>query len=429
MDGRAASQTITDKISFLLEHGWKIHVLSAITGSLDHRFPHQRLFAVGPSAFRFDIRHWCALQFGRDWRYYLITFSVSIALFPLIILERFFVGLSSQWSWTISATLCGLIWVKKYDINLIYTSGGAWSAHAAGYCLKRLTGIKWIAEIHDPLVERHSKQLSKLRNSYSRETLFRGFLEKSICQETATCWWFTEAALRHASRRNPSIKGRGFFVLPGAQEPDIRINYRPSEQLIIGHFGSLSESRSLSDTIDALAEFLSSFPSRRGYVKVHVFGGTLDKQSIKAIERNKLADSVVEHGRVEFDRTTGLSGRRRINMMMQACDYLLLLHGSDPSCSEYIPSKFYEYWWARRPVLALVHKNRQLERLVLSMSDQNRVYRAADERKAGITMLIDAWDRWQDGTIREFELRSSPISPRGAVAKINEEINRRIKHV
>lgn len=113
---------------------------------------------------------------------------------------------------------------------------------------------------------------------------------------------------------------------------------------------------------------------------------------------------------------------------MQTCDYLLLLHGSDPSCSEYIPSKFYEYWWAGRPVLALVHKNLQLESLVLSMSDQNRVYRAADERKAGTKMLIDAWDRWQDGTISKFELKTSPISPRDAVAKINEELNRKIKY-
>lgn len=305
---------------------------------------------------------------------------------------------------------------------------GAWSAHAAGWCLNRLTGIRWIAEIHDPLVERQQTQFPTLLKAYSREALTRRLLEKSICEQADLCWWFTKGALRHASYRNPSIKGPGFFLLPGAQEPRIRVNYRSSEQLIIGHFGSLSQSRSLSDVIDALAEFLSSFPARRGYVKVHVYGSTLDKQSIKAIERNKVADSVVEHGRVEADRTTGLSGRQRINMMMQTCDYLLLLHGSDPSCSEYIPSKFYEYWWAGRPVLALVHKNLQLESLALSMSDQNRVYRAADERKAGTKMLIDAWDRWQDGTISKFELKTSPISPRDAVAKVNEELNRKIKY-
>ena len=58
MDGRAASQTITDKVPYLIDAGIRLHVLSAITGIKDTRFPHQQLIAWGPSAFRFDFRHW-----------------------------------------------------------------------------------------------------------------------------------------------------------------------------------------------------------------------------------------------------------------------------------------------------------------------------------------------------------------------------------
>ena len=84
MDGRAASQTITDKIPYLLEAGIKPTVFSAITGIADQRFPHRQFLAWGPSAFRFDFRHWFANQYGRGIAYKIITGFVSILLLSLI---------------------------------------------------------------------------------------------------------------------------------------------------------------------------------------------------------------------------------------------------------------------------------------------------------------------------------------------------------
>ena len=65
MDGRAASQTITDKIPYLLNAGIEPIVFSAITGIQDQRFPHYQYLAWGPAAFRFDFRHWVANKYGR----------------------------------------------------------------------------------------------------------------------------------------------------------------------------------------------------------------------------------------------------------------------------------------------------------------------------------------------------------------------------
>jgi hypothetical protein len=41
-------------------------------------------------------------------------------------------------------------------------------------------------------------------------------------------------------------------------------------------------------------------------------------------------------------------------------DVLLLLHGQEPICAEYIPSKLYEYLWMQRPILATVYSNPQM---------------------------------------------------------------------
>ena len=88
MDGRAASQTITDKIPYLLAAGVKPIVLSGILGHKDQRFPHYQYLDWGPAGFRFDFRHWVANRYGRGLLYKVSTSLVSILLAPLIALER-----------------------------------------------------------------------------------------------------------------------------------------------------------------------------------------------------------------------------------------------------------------------------------------------------------------------------------------------------
>ena len=56
MDGRAASQTITDKIPHLLKAGVEPIVLSAITGRKDKVVEHHQLLPAMPVALRFDLR-------------------------------------------------------------------------------------------------------------------------------------------------------------------------------------------------------------------------------------------------------------------------------------------------------------------------------------------------------------------------------------
>ena len=57
MDGRAASQTITDKLPYFVESGINLYVLSAITGKKDDRFFINKLLVGGHhhSGSTFDI--------------------------------------------------------------------------------------------------------------------------------------------------------------------------------------------------------------------------------------------------------------------------------------------------------------------------------------------------------------------------------------
>ena len=384
MDGRAASQTITDKMPFLLEHGIDPVVLSAITGTRDSRFRHMQILPWGGAGLRFDLRHLLRRHIGQGVLYRLTMFLLSLVLAPFILLEKILLGLQSQWSWSLPATLRSLLVIRRERPRVLYTTGGAYSAHLAGYWLKRLTGISWIAEIHDPMV-------TPGRTPSTRDQRFMARLEGKICRHADMVWWFTEGALSSARARHPELGERGHCLLPGATPPMVTTAYQPGEKLVFAHFGSISDSRSLAPFFNALSNFLAKHPAARQKLQVEVYGGELDRDSRDAVQQRGLQDIVRGFGRLEYSPETGLSGRERVVIRMQEADCLLLLHGAIPECSEYIPSKLYEYFWARRPILALTHRNPQMDQMILDHG--GLVAPTLDEAaiEACITRTFDAW--------------------------------------
>ena len=371
MDGRAASQTITDKIPYLLDAGIHPIVFSAITGIKDQRFPHRQFLAWGPAAFRFDFRHWIANQYGRGLLYKLLTRTVSILLAPLIGIEKLCLGYSSQWSWAMPAFIHGLRLIRSGQIDVVYSTGGAWSAHLAGLWLKKATGVKWIAEVHDPLVIRTGPEDDGLGKPKNRDAQFRQYLEKQIIAFANYVWWFTDGALHYAKVRNTNLNtpsgAHGFIVLPGAEPPRGLSGdqvHQYSEHLNLCHFGSLARDRSLAIILHAIDDLLKKYPQARNKIRVHAYGAPLDAFTIEALEEFDFEDILISHGRLEKDPLTGKSGRERVVEKMQNADVLILLHGNDEWCAEYIPSKFYEYLWADRPIWGITHRNTQLDQLL-----------------------------------------------------------------
>jgi hypothetical protein len=393
MDGRAASLTITDKIPHLMQAGIEPVVLSAVTGTQDTRFPHKQLLPWGPSGFRFDLRHKLALRWGRDWRYRVVTGLVSLMLSPLIVLERGMLGLQSQWSWMPAAVFHGMSAVRRYQPELIYSTGGAYSAHWAGYWLKRLTGVPWIAEIHDPMVFPGAEPAT-------RNLKFWAKLEGMICRYADLAWWFTDQALASARRRHPQLGDKGFSLLPGAEPLQVAAEYHKGSSLRIGHFGSLSEVRTLRSFVESMARFITAHPSCAGRVEIHCYGGAIDTAARQAITRLGMEQIFREHGRLERDPVSGLSGRERIQQEMYRMDALLLIHGNTADCAEYIPSKFYDYLWARRPVIGLVHLNPQLMNLVTNHGG----YAVEVAESEAIERVL-----WQ--VHHDWENDSMPVSP------------------
>jgi hypothetical protein len=425
MDGRASSQTITDKIPYFLQAGVEPIVFSAITGIKDQRFPHYQFLAWGPAAFRFDFRHWVANKFGRGFIYKFLTRTVSILLAPLIGLEKLILGYSSQWSWAMPAFVHGLRLIREGKVDLIYSTGGAWSAHLAGLWLKKMSGLPLIVEVHDPLVIRQNPNDQGFTRPKNRDAQFRQQLEKQICSHADLVWWFTDGALHYAKVRNSNLNTKnnacGFMLLPGAEPPgglrDAK-KHLYSDILNLSHSGSLAKDRSLSIVINALNSLFQKYPEAREKIRINVYGAALDSLTVDAIYQYGYQDILISHGRLEKDPLSGKSGRERVVEKMQQADVLILLHGNDEWCAEYIPSKFYEYLWTGRPIWGITHRNPQLDEMLCDRG----AYLSHDGDREGILLALEKiWIDWREGKL--IQPKWAPIGVDQAVVQILQNVD------
>jgi glycosyltransferase involved in cell wall biosynthesis len=405
MDGRAASHTITDKIPHLRAAGITPVVVSAVTGRRDAQVEHHQVLPLSPSALRFDLRHVLRGKLGHRIAYNIVLGAISLVLLPFYLLEKIFVRLEPHWSWGGSAYLRGARLIREQRPALIYSTGGANSAHWAGWRLARRFNLAWIAEIHDPMVGAGASGMA---------ARFAERLEARICERADVAIWFTQEALARAKARHPGLGDRGHVMLPGADAPEMaRMAYVPGKHFVIGHFGSLSTTRHLGVVVEALKRLLEKDPGLADVVRIEIYGADPDSVSREALRA--LPQGMVElKGRLERDPRTGESGRDRVVKRMNAVDCLLLLHGTEPFCAEYIPSKMYEYLWTQRPVLALTWRNPQMAKM---LTELGHIAVPADDASAVEGALRSLLERWRRGELRDSG-RASPYTVEAAVKSL-----------
>jgi len=389
MDGRAASQTITDKIPHLRAAGIEVVVLSGVSGTRDPVVEHHQLWPAGPAGLRFELRHVLRRRFPNRYAYRTLMALASLVLLPGLVVEKLWRPVESSWSWWFSAWLKGRALARRQSFDLIYSTGGAYAAHLAGRALKRSLGTPWLAEVHDPFI-------TPGVTPHTAQQKMQARVEGLICREADVAIWFTEQALASARARHPELAARGKMLLPGIDPPFKELPpYRPGRKFIVGHFGSLSATRNLVPFIEALESLQQRRPDLVAATELQVTGGPLDAVSEARIEVSPVRGCIRHLGRIEADPATGLSGREQILRRMRAVDVLLLLHGAEPICAEYIPSKLYEYLWMQRPILATVHRNPQMAAMLRSeghrVVETDGVGGARGEFTAALEQLFDLW--------------------------------------
>jgi glycosyltransferase involved in cell wall biosynthesis len=119
--------------------------------------------------------------------------------------------------WVLPATFKGLLLVRRYRINCLYTSGPPHAAHLVGLAIKILYGVRWVADFRDPWTMNTAKQ-PYLKSRLSER--IEGWLEKQVVNHADKIISVTERMSQAFMMMHPKIDKAKFATIPNGYDPE-----------------------------------------------------------------------------------------------------------------------------------------------------------------------------------------------------------------
>jgi hypothetical protein len=344
----ACSQHIDDKFPSMINKGIQPVLLSSPCGQRHQTFPHKTTLSIAPSGLRFELRSFLRLHCKTKLQFKLFETPLLIPILPFYLLEKVILNLESEWSWHIMASQKGNTLIKRYQPEIIYSTGGPSCAHLAAYKLAKKNRIPWIAELQDPLI--HDAEYHRSKQAFC----YYSKLEKLIRENSCASIFMCDAARQNSDRRT-GITENSYTVYPGAiANESLQSGLLENKKCTFNHFGSLGGSRDGTILIAAFKQCIEQNPNLKNSIKLN-FYGTCDAATTKGIASFPHPDVVKFRGKIS--RTDAIK-----EMRSSSC--LILIQNREFFSSETIPSKLYEYMQTGRPILALTYNNGEIDKIL-----------------------------------------------------------------
>ena len=254
-------------------------------------------------------------------------------------------ALPDRWvSWVAHGVFAGLRLARRHEARVIWSTFPIATAHLIGLALHRLTGLPWIADFRDPMLQTTYPTSKRQRAIY-------GWIEKQTIARCSYAVFTTERALDSYRARFPAVDSDKFRVIENGYDEDefgrLIAEAAPAARgprLTLLHSGILYKNgRNPGAFLAALASLRTA--------------GRINAASLRVVLRapgdlpgNRAR--VTEHGLDDIvEVLPSMPYRDALNEMLGA-DGLLLFQGTQ--FNNQIPAKIYEYFRARKPVLGLV---------------------------------------------------------------------------
>ncbi|CAN7620633.1 glycosyltransferase [Massilia sp. LjRoot122] len=327
---QAASSGIQRTLNFskyLGKHGWEPMVLSAHPRAYDAQNPSQ-LASVPPELI---VRRVFALDAKRH-------LGIRGRYMELL-------ALPDRWvSWWLGAMPSALSLIRKYRPQVIWSTFPIATAHLIGLTLHRLTGLPWIADFRDPMLQPAYPTSGLQRRFY-------GWIERQTVTRCQAAVFTTHSAMQTYRTRFPDLPPEKFLVIENGYDEESFAHAQPTAPtvpgtgpLILVHSGVLYQTgRDPSRFLEAL-----------GMLKQQ---GVLDARVLRVVLR---APGDLPHMSALVDRygvgdivevAAPVPYQAALQEMLNA-DGLLIFQGAQFNAQ--IPAKVYEYFRARKPIMALV---------------------------------------------------------------------------
>jgi glycosyltransferase involved in cell wall biosynthesis len=329
---QAASSGIQRTLSFskhLGRHGWEPMVVSAHPRAYEAQNPSQ-LASVPPElvvrrVFALDTKR----HLGFRGRY------TELLAMP------------DRWiSWWLGAVPAGLALVRSHRPQVIWSTFPVATAHLIGLALHRLSGLPWVADFRDPMLQPTYPESRLARRVY-------GWIERQAITRCQFAVFTTHSAMQSYRTRFPRLSPDKFVVIENGYDeegfagaaPGVSAA-RPDGRLTLVHSGVLYDTgRDPSCFLQAIAELKQRGAVDAARLRVVLRAPGNVPQMDALVERHGVADIVEVASPVPY--------REALREMLDA-DGLLVFQGAQFNAQ--VPAKVYEYFRARKPILGLVDR-------------------------------------------------------------------------
>lgn len=286
--------------------------------------------------------------------------------------------------WIRKASASALKLIESEGIETIITTGPPHSVHLVGRRIKRISGVKWLADFRDPWSK--WDVLKKLNTSNLAMSVHRR-LEKSVLHES-------DQAVTVSNRLATAFGG--IEVLNnGISVPKQLIEREPDEgSFTIGYFGMLNELRNPSQLWLILDQLCRENPVFAKKLRIKI--GGIVSESIK----DELGMLEELKDRVEF---LGYLSHEAVQEAYLDCNILLLLLNKTDNSEWILPVKFFEYLTAKRMILSLGKRASDLGDLMRGRDiGEILSYSEIDEIRAFILDVFENNSRPSDHDVGEL---------------------------
>lgn len=311
---------------YLPDHGWEPIVLTA----------HPRAYLRTDESQLTDIA-------GRV-RIYR-TFALDTAR-HLALMNRYprLLALPDRWvSWWLGAVPKGLSLIKRYKPDMIWSTYPIATAHLIAFTLHRLTGVPWIADFRDPMVQPGYPPNPLTYRSYQ-------WIEHKVIKNCSAAVFTTPGTLQDYQARFPHIPALRFRLIENGYDESSFASLaaavktvRDAKRIILLHSGIIYPSeRDPTNLFEALSRL-----QRQG-----VIGSDNLNLILRASHHENYLRSLIDRYGIGtiVSLAPPIPYREALQEMLEVDGLLLLQSGN---CNNQIPAKLYEYLRAQRPILAL----------------------------------------------------------------------------
>jgi glycosyltransferase involved in cell wall biosynthesis len=201
--------------------------------------------------------------------------------------------------WLIPAILKGKRLIRQKKITHLITTSPPFTSQLVGLALKRLTGVRWVADFRDPCSLNHELQRHTITEVLEQNLIRRVMKDADVVLSV------TPLLTEEARKEHPNLPGEKFVTLTNGFDPSdfegLPTARRSQSPIIISYIGSLYVERSPELFLCALRSLFDEGTTREADTEVKFVGDMHNDHFLPdLIKRFGLDKTVQVHPQVPF---------------------------------------------------------------------------------------------------------------------------------